>query len=913
MLRRTLRASLVVLSLVFSTPAPRANDLTHFESGPVHPVEISPSVTRLFVAHTADHRLVVFQTNADPLHKIAEVMVGLEPVTVRARSENEVWVVNHVSDDISIVDVLGARVVRTLLVGDEPTDVVFAGDRAFVCVSRENKLRVYDLLDLNQPPTDIALAMSQPRSLALSPDHSTVYVCALDSGNHTTLVPADTVQAHGGLPSPNPPMNPELAAAPRVGLIVRHDGVHWLDEIGREWDAYLPYTLLDNDVIAVDAASLAVVASYHGVGTTLFNIAVHPSGALYVTNQEAINQTRFEPNVRAKFVQNRVTVIDPLTGTPSTHHLNAHIDYDTPSGNAGERALSMCIPTDIAISSNGQNVYVAAMGSRKVAVLDAGGNVTRRIAVGEGPGGLAIDEAQNRLYVLNRFSSSLSVVDLSNDASVEVSLGFDPSPSFVRDGRKFLYDGEISSAHGDLACGTCHVFGNMDGIAWDLGDPSAAAMIPVPPGQTPGLPLFHPMKGPMVTQSLKSLSGTEPLHWRGDRQTLADFNGAFMSLLGAPTSLSPGDMTTFSQFVFSMRYAANPYRELDGSLPATLNGGDPSHGQSLFATGGLFSGGQCVFCHALPTGTNDKIIPGSALLQDEARKVPQLRNLYQKTGLDRAGPTSVRGFGFTHDGEFDTISHFFGFLLFTFASEQDKHDVEAFMLAFGTETPPAVGAQWTMDGTNEAEGIARLNTLQSLADVNTIGLVAKGRIGVQPRGWTYIGAGTYRPDKEDDPDVSQLALLSMAGAGTEITFTGVVEGCEDRLGVDRDQDGYRDGDELDAGSDPGDPNSIPTEPTAVRPHQGAPALLWIAGENPTSRAATLGIKTERDGPLRIDVYDVRGARVRTVLDEARSAKGIRTTTWDLRGNRGERVSSGVYFVRMQAAGSVLTRRVTVVR
>ena len=318
MLRRTLRASLVVLSLVFSTPAPRANDLTHFESGPVHPVEISPSVTRLFVAHTADHRLVVFQTNADPLHKIAEVMVGLEPVTVRARSENEVWVVNHVSDDISIVDVLGARVVRTLLVGDEPTDVVFAGDRAFVCVSRENKLRVYDLLDLNQPPTDIALAMSQPRSLALSPDHSTVYVCALDSGNHTTLVPADTVQAHGGLPSPNPPMNPELAAAPRVGLIVRHDGVHWLDEIGREWDAYLPYTLLDNDVIAVDAASLAVVASYHGVGTTLFNIAVHPSGALYVTNQEAINQTRFEPNVRGKFVQNRVTVIDPLTGIPST-------------------------------------------------------------------------------------------------------------------------------------------------------------------------------------------------------------------------------------------------------------------------------------------------------------------------------------------------------------------------------------------------------------------------------------------------------------------------------------------------------------------------------------------------------------------------------------------------------------------
>ena len=99
----------------------------------------------------------------------------------------------------------------------------------------------------------------------------------------------------------------------------------------------------------------------------------------------------------------------------------------------------------------------------------------------------------------------------------------------------------------------------------------------------------------------------------------------------------------------------------------------------------------------------------------------------------------------------------------------------------------------------------------------------------------------------------------------------------------------------------------------LRRARGVPALLWIAGQNPTSHTATLGIKTELDGALRIDVYDVRGARVRTLVDDARRAKGIHSATWDLRGDRGERVSSGVYFVRMQAAGTVLTRRVTVVR
>ncbi len=915
MLRNPVRASLVAFSLVLSSSASLANDLTHFESAPVHPVEVSPSGNRLFVTHTADHRLVVFETNANPPRKILEIMVGLEPVTVRARSQSEAWVVNQISDDISIVDVLNGRVVRTLLVGDKPTDVVFAADRAFVCVSGEDKLRVYNLLDLNQTPIDVPLDTSEPRSLALSPDRSTVYVCALDSGNRTSLVPPEVVQANGGLPAPNPPKNPALPNPPDVSLIVKHDGVHWLDEIGRNWEAFLPYTLLDNDVVAVSTSSLAVVASYHDVGTTLFNIAVHPSGLLYVTNQEASNHVRFEPNVKGKFVQNRVTIIDPSSGLPSPHHLNAHIDYGTPSGNAGERAMSVCIPLDVVISADGQGIYVAGFGSRKVAVLGGGGTVTRRIAVGEGPAGLALDEARNRLYVLNRFESSLSVVDLSTDVAVQVSLGFDPSPVFVRDGRRFLYDGEISSAHGDLACASCHLFGDVDGLAWDLGDPSAAAMIPVPPGQTPGLPPFHPMKGPMTTQSLKSLSGTEPLHWRGDRAGFGDFNGAFVSLMGAPSQLSSGDMTTFTQFMFSVRYPSNPFRLLDGSLPPTLNGANPEHGRQLFLTGGLVGGAQCVFCHTLPTGENGFIIPGSALQQDEAKKVPQLRNMHEKTRFNQAGPTSVRGFGFVHDGAIGTLFDFLEFPAFTFANDQDQRDVEAFMLAFGTETHAAVGAQWTMDGTNQGPGLARVNTLESLADANTVGLVAKGWSNGQPRGWMYIGGGTYRPDKTGEGDVSQLALLSMAGPGTEITFTGVVEGCENRLGIDRDLDGFRDGDELDASSDPGDPASTPNGgPTDVAgPKGGAPALLWIAGENPTSHAAALGYKTEVDGPVRIEVFDVRGARVRTVVDEARRAKGIHAATWDLRGDRGETVSSGVYFVRMQAASSVLTRRVTVVR
>src|SRR5262249_35335150 len=196
---------------------------------------------------------------------------------------------------------------------------------------------------------------------------------------------------------------------------------------------------------------------------------------------------------------------------------------------------------------------------------------------------------------------------------------------------------------------------------------------------------------------------------------------AFVSLMGRGSQLSASDMTAFENFVFTMRYPPNPNRLLDGSLPLTLAGGNPQHGQTLFNTARLDGGVlTCVSCHALPVGTNGTIIPGNALQEPEAKKVPQLRNLYQKTRFSNAPGVTTRGFGDTHDGAVPDLFAFLHFSGFTFTSDQDRLDVAAFLLAFDTGTHPGVGAQWTMDGTNQALGINRLNTLQALADVNTI-------------------------------------------------------------------------------------------------------------------------------------------------------------------------------------------------
>src|SRR5205823_6355571 len=102
------------------------------------------------------------------------------------------------------------------------------------------------------------------------------------------------------------------------------------------------------------------------------------------------------------------------------------------------------------------------------------------------------------------------------------AIGFDPTPDVIVDGRKFFYGG-FTSSHGEQACASCHVFADTDELAWDLGDPFGAYM-PPPAGNPNGLLGTHPMKGPLVTQSLRGLAGTTPFHWRGDRANLAAFN-----------------------------------------------------------------------------------------------------------------------------------------------------------------------------------------------------------------------------------------------------------------------------------------------------------------------------------------------------------------------------------------------------
>ena len=691
----------LLLALATITVTARAADFVAFESGPVRPMALSPDGKMLFVVNTPDNHLEIFTVDdAGTLAHAASVAVGMEPVAVAVPNRREAWV-NHLSDSVSVVD-LGKpsadsstdhapHVARTLLVGDEPRDIVLAEGRAFITTAHRGQHRTHQSLrgvpgagdprlhtagigradvwvfDLEEPGDGVGgrplkiveLFGDTPRALAVSPDGGTVYAAVFHSGNQTSVVHEgvmcrgfeDTPRGYrvgatwasrrgdqpciaGQIPrrfassSPNGPADKTLPMgralpstsvdgehAPFTAMIVKWDeeSGEWQDSRGLNYSNGIRFYLPDKDVFAIDAATLRPAAEFRHVGTTLYNMATNPvNGRVYVANTDAQNHIRFEgagirggSTVQGNIARAQITIIDPATGAVRKRHLNRHIDYSVLKASASDRRHTLSTPLELAFSGDGKKLYVAALGSDRIGVLDTGelendplwdGNGTEfdprtssdaYFTVDGGPAGLLLDETRNApnglLYVFTHIDRHVKVVDAAHGALLQAVALHSPEPAGFAAGRRMLYDASSTSSNGESSCASCHVFGDTDHLSWNLGNPDAAnARNPQPfPtfsdfwlsceyfGHYPGCETvpyvngngdqlaFSALKGPMATQTMRGLSTHGHMHWRGDRATgyfgtdqdrtlderlsFKNFIVAFESLLGLDVSLTSAD------------------------------------------------------------------------------------------------------------------------------------------------------------------------------------------------------------------------------------------------------------------------------------------------------------------------------------------------------------------------------------
>jgi YVTN family beta-propeller protein len=818
----------------------------NFEAPQVHPLAITPDGRHLLAVNSPNASLSVFELSSGAPVLTAEIPVGLQPVSVAARTDREIWVVNWLSDSVSIVDLTTGNVRRTIDVGDEPTDILFAGpgnQKAFVCVSggghqtingvtftgANGAVKIFDIANLSAAPQVVEIFAKQPRALARDASGDHVFVSIFESGNQTTLVPQPIVAQNGGLPAPVPAMRSGLPAPTNTGLIVKWNGSAWADETGdTKWDPFVGYTLADIDLVTIDATATnpEITAQLRGLGTNLGNMTFDPTtGKLFVANMDSGNVRRFEPNLRGSFQTTRVSILNTSPGAApsfvSAHDMNPHVNFNNPAGTDAERAQSLALPADITRAADG-TIYLAATSSAKVGFLNSSGAVLGRIPVGQGPTGLALDESRQRLYVLNRFDQTVSIVDTATKSQVsQVGIGSNPEPPAVRNGRRFLYDALNFSAHGTVSCASCHPSAHRDGLAWDLGDPNGDMV-------TVGNFTHHPMKGPMMVQSLRGLLQASPLHWRADRNNFGEFNIAFTGLLGSTRLLTADEMNAYQTFIETIVYPPNPNENLDRTFPNQPGVPSAAAGFDRFRSfrglSDIFLGGagNCNACHTsapgvanrFNIGTSRLVFNGSILSEPQAFKAPQLRGLYQKLGLQKPGPGQPRneqlsGFSLMHDGAIDTLLNFMKQPDFIgFHNDEERREIAAFLVAFDSVIAPSVGLQITVNASNKNSSsvLTRLNLLVQQAQPVAIpgsnfpaapncDLVVRGIYHGAPRTFLQLGNGIFQPDSGSEATITLPQLLSGVGEGAELTFTGVPEGEGRRYSIDRNSDGILNDDE----------------------------------------------------------------------------------------------------------------------
>src|SRR6185503_17085320 len=167
--------------------------------------------------------------------------------------------------------------------------------------------------------------------------------------------------------------------------------------------------------------------------------------------------------------------------------LNTNFAY-TNFPNLANQSNALAQPTAIAFGPSGANCFITAFGSDRVALVNPNnGSIIARIDINpaapgsvasprtkRGPRGLALKPGA-ALHVLNRISNTLTVIDpLSRSVVREIPIGsHNPTPLVIREGRGFLYDAKLSGA-GLVSCASCHIDGEMDLLAWDLGDPAGS-------------------------------------------------------------------------------------------------------------------------------------------------------------------------------------------------------------------------------------------------------------------------------------------------------------------------------------------------------------------------------------------------------------------------------------------------------
>jgi YVTN family beta-propeller protein len=347
---------------------------------------------------------------------------------------------------------------------------------------------------------------------------------------------------------------------------------------------------------AVDVLGGELVASKRIRGHNIRGLATSSDGnRLYIAQQELIplaHSTRDDVHWGNMIANLLVSMpIDELCD-PHTDETKSQQTYylGQPGNAAGD-------PGAIRIGEDG-NVAILLAGVSEVALgRETDLRQLRRVSVGRGPSDVVRSD-DGRLFVANRFSDSISVVDIATAKQItSLPLGPQREMTPAERGEMLFYDSRLSH-DGWMSCHSCHTDGHTSGQLNDnLSDGSFGA--------------------PKRVLSLLGVADTAPWAWNGQLTSLEEQvqNSITKTMQGAAPNET--DVTAMVAYVKSL------------PLPPTAPNPTETEERSQVERGAeLFHAFNCHRCHTPPTYT-------SPLTYDTG--------LHDEVGNNRFNPPSLRG------------------------------------------------------------------------------------------------------------------------------------------------------------------------------------------------------------------------------------------------------------------------------
>ena len=532
-----------------------------------HPTFLSPHASpiaviggRVFVVNTPADTVDVI--DAETRTVIARINVGVDPVSVAVRPDGkEIWVANHISDSVSVIDTDPANTTHLQVIGtvqdfdpqtratrfDEPVGIAFASnDKAYVALSSENRIAVVDVAT-RRVDKSLEITAQDPRAITVRGDR--LYVIPFESNNKTQL--------SGGA---GDAIDGDLVTFDAWNHSIENNNVL---SLGHVVDIVKHPDVPDRDLYVFDTTTDELVEVVDTLGTLLYGVTVDSTGRVYIAQADARNEVNGRAGTKGHSLKelenraflNQITSVRIEDGTAETPEF---FDLEPLPPEHPEPGMALATPFAIQVSDDDSTLVATAAGSDKLFTVDAAsGEVLGRIPVGAVPRGIALENAEDGkpllAWVFNAVANSVSVVDVSDAANPRV-VGFvpleDPTHPQVKLGRTWFNDADASST-GTFSCASCHPDGHTDQLLWVIKTPVV----------TGGDQIM-----PRSTMPIRGLRDTEPYHWDGIPGDPYGGNNSANIHGSDPPNSSVDDQTTSTRHVIDGGLAATMFLEDDTTI-----------------------------------------------------------------------------------------------------------------------------------------------------------------------------------------------------------------------------------------------------------------------------------------------------------------------------------------------------------